>query len=41
MLKEYDYYLTLLYGNWHKYVIGGAKHGGLVVDLEKSYAEYL
>ena len=40
MLKEYDYYLTLLYGNWHKYVIGGAKHGGLILDLENPYTEY-
>lgn len=40
MVKEWDYYLTLLYGDWHKYVIGGAKHGGVFFDLDRPYTYY-
>jgi phosphorylcholine metabolism protein LicD len=40
MLKEWEYYLSNLYGDWHKYVIGAAIHGGLVIDVDKPYTEY-
>lgn len=34
-------YLTKLYGNWHKHVVGVSEHGQVFVDLEKPYTEYL
>lgn len=33
--------LTGQYGDWHKHVVGGSAHGGLFIDLNKSYKEYL
>lgn len=41
MLKEWNYYLTLLYGNWHKHVIGASKHGECIFDVDRPYTEYL
>jgi len=40
MLKEWDYYLTLIYGNWHKYVIGATQHGGCIFDVDHPYTDY-
>lgn len=40
MLKEWDYYLKLLYGNWKKYIIGGSQHGGLIFDVDHPYTDY-
>lgn len=39
--KESDHYLSHIYGDWHKHIIGTALHGGLFIDLDKSYTEYL
>ena len=29
------------YGNWHEHVVGGDSHGGVFIDLDKPYTEYL
>lgn len=39
--KDWDEYLKCLYGNWRKHVIGGSVHGGMIIDTEKPYTEYL
>ena len=41
MLKEWNYYLTLLYGNWRKHVSGATKHGDCIFDVDRPYTEYL
>jgi len=41
MLKEWDYYLTLLYGNWRKQVISASQHGECIFDVDRPYTEYL
>ena len=40
-LRESDYYLTHFYGDWHRHVVGGTCHGGMIIDVDKPYAEYL
>lgn len=37
----HDELLARVYGNYHKFVIGGADHGEVLFDTEKSYKEYL
>lgn len=39
--SSYDEYLVTSYGNYKEYVIGTNFHGGLIVDTDKSYIEYL
>lgn len=39
--KDYDTVLRGFYGDWHKYVIGGDLHGGLIVDTQTPYTAYL
>lgn len=36
-----DEYLTQLHGDWHRHVVAPPMHGGLIVDLDKPYTEYL
>jgi len=36
-----DEYLRQLYGNWHEHVIGTGMHGGMLVDAERPYTDYL
>lgn len=36
----FDEYLTNLYGDYHKYVIGGSLHGDVIFDPYTSYKEY-
>ena len=40
-VRRFDEILTHKYGNWHKHVIGGEAHGGVLFDAERSYTEYL
>ena len=40
MLKEWNYYLELLYGNWREQGIGGTKHGELIFDADHPYTDY-
>ena len=37
---DYETVLKGHYGNWRKHVVGGMAHGGVFVDVEKSYREY-
>ena len=39
--KEYDRVLTLQYGDWHTFQVGGSIHDGLIFDTEIGYKEYL
>lgn len=39
--KNYDHALTQVFGDWHKYVIGGSLHGETFFDTEKSYTYYI
>lgn len=39
--KECDRVLTLQYGDWHTFQIGGNIHSGLIFDTEVGYKEYL
>ena len=39
--KNYDHALTQVFGDWHKYVIGGSIHNQIFFDTEKSYTYYL
>lgn len=37
----YDEYLSCLYGNYKEFVIGDNSHGGLVLDTNRPYKEYI
>lgn len=37
----YEDILQISYGDWHKHVVGGDAHGGVLFDVNKSYTEYL
>ena len=39
--QNYDEVLTRAFGDWHKHVIGKSSHGSVLIDLDKSYREYL
>jgi len=39
--KGYIELLDTFYGDWHKFVVGTATHGGVIFDTEKSYTEYI
>lgn len=39
--QDYDTVLRGYYGDWHKFVIGGDLHGGLIVDTQTPYTAYL
>ena len=40
-VRRYDEILTQKYGNWHKHVVGGDFHGGVLFDVNRAYSEYL
>ena len=40
-VRRYDEILTQKYGNWHKHIIGGDAHGGVLFDVHRAYSEYL
>lgn len=40
MVKNWEWYVRLLYGNWKEYVVGGSNHGGLFIDLDRPYTDY-
>lgn len=40
MLREWDYYLSHLYGDWKKFVVGASQHGGCIFDVEHPYTDY-
>lgn len=37
----YTQYLDLMYGDWHKYVMGSSFHGGILFDAEQPFGNYL
>lgn len=37
---HYEDVLTIRYGNWHEYVIGGEVHGGVLFDVHRPYTDY-
>lgn len=39
--KNYDHALTEVFGDWHKFVKGGALHDGILFDVDIPYKEYL
>ena len=38
---NYEQILDVNYGDWHRHVIGGDQHGGVMFDLENAYTKYL
>ena len=38
---DYEAMLRPCYGNWHEHVIGSSMHGGVFMDVDKPYTEYL
>lgn len=40
-VRRSDEILTQKYGNWHKHVVGGDVHGGVLFDAGHPYTEYL
>ena len=38
---KYDAILTMLYGDWHKFVMGSSCHGETFYDPDKSWTEYI
>ncbi len=38
--RQSDIILTGFYGNWHEYVVGDNMHGGMLVDIDRSYTYY-
>ena len=36
-----DEYLSQCFGDWHEHVVGTSLHGGLIVDTERPYTDYL
>lgn len=39
--KNYDHALSEVFGDWHKFVIGGSLHENILFDTEKPYTEYI
>lgn len=39
--KNFDHALTEIFGDWHKFIIGGSLHENILFDTEKSYIEYI
>lgn len=39
--KNYDHALSQLFGDWHKFVIGGSVHNDIFFDTEKPYTYYI
>lgn len=39
--KNYDHALTEVFGDWHKFVIGGSIHQNILFDTEKPYTDYI
>lgn len=39
--EGYEEILSVIYGNWHEYIIGSSVHGDILFDADKSYTEYL
>lgn len=39
--KNYKEVLTRSFGDWQKHVVGGASHGGMFIDMDRPYTEYL
>lgn len=39
--KNYDHALMEVFGDWHKFVIGGSIHGNCLFDTEKPYTDYI
>lgn len=37
----WEHYLEISFGDWHEFVIGTSLHGGLIIDGDKPYTEYL
>lgn len=38
---NYEHALDVRYGNWHELVQGTSIHGGIILDTEKPYTEYI
>jgi len=38
---DYETVLRGHYGNWHEHVIGAAAHGGMLVDVDHPYTDYV
>lgn len=38
---DYETYLGNIYGDWHKFVMGGEMHDALIIDTQRPYTEYL
>lgn len=41
VMKHHIEALAINYGNWREHVIGGAAHGGMFIDTDRPYTEYL
>lgn len=41
LFKHWREALLVNYGDWHEHVVGASSHGGLFIDLDKPYTEYL
>lgn len=41
VVRRFDEILTQKYGDWHKHVVGGDAHGGVLFDVDRPYTEYL
>ena len=39
--KNYDHALSQVFGDWHKFVVGGSIHNHIIFNTEKSYIHYL
>jgi len=39
--REWDDLLKCYYGDWHEHVVGGSMHGGMIIDTERPYTDYL
>lgn len=40
IMKHHIEALSINYGNWHEHVIGGAAHGGMLIDTDRPYTCY-
>jgi lipopolysaccharide cholinephosphotransferase len=41
IVRRYDEILKQKYGNYHKHIVGGDVHGGVLFDIEHPYTKYL
>lgn len=41
VFKDYEAALNINYGNWHEHIVGCSDHGGMIIDVDRPYTDYI